>query len=319
MIKTRAFSVGLLLAVWLAGCGGGERQADWQTTGRPIAPGETSDEVTITIGDVDPDTPTNRMLRIRPLADYISRELGLPARNVRVEIARSLDEVAAMMLDGRVDVFMDSSYPSLIVRRVAGSEVVLESLVNGERTYQTLIVAAADSGVDELDGLVGKSVALQETYSTSGFLLPAAMLLEKGFELDHLSGPDKAPGPDKIGFFFSGDEENTFALIREGEALAGALSSQDYQQLPDEAKREFVILARSALVPRKLASVRDGFDPSLLERLIEALLAIDEEDREHMMRENGWNWEFARLDDQSRSGVALIEEMIDATASLDLR
>lgn len=114
---------------------------------------------------------------------------------------------------------------------------------------------------------------------------------------------------------FSGDEENTLIMIRNGTVSAGALSSEDYDQLSPELQSEFVILAETITVPRKFASIRQGFDPVLLKQLHQVLLAISDEDRTRMLSENGWSWKFIPLDEQSQVGIRNITEMIKHTES----
>jgi len=271
---------------------------------------------TITLGDIDPDTPTRRHQRIRPLADYIADKLNWDRSRVKVRIAQSIDEISIMLIEGRVDVFLDSSYPSLLVRRGTGSRVILESLVKGERQYHTLIITRAGSEVNTLGDLVGSTLALQERYSTSGYLLPAAHLTGEGYELEFLSGATSLPAPDHIGFFFSGDEENTLAMIRKGIIDVGALSSQDYEQLAEEVKQEFIVLAMTPRVPRKLASTRPGLDEGLSIQLVKILLEITDIDRSIMAENGGWNWEFISLDQLSETGIAEMEYMMEQTKTL---
>ena len=221
-----------------------------------------------------------------------------------------------MLKDGRVDMFIDSIYPSMLVQHAAKSDFVLESLVDGNRAYEGLIVAAKDGGMVSLSDLDGLTLALQERYSTSGFLLPAALLVEEGFELKLVSDYRERLLAGKVGFFFSGDEENTLAMIRKGGIPAGALSSEDYDQLPGQVKDEIVVLATSIAVPRKLVSVRSGLDESLSAQVIEILLAIDDADRKKMASNNSWNWEFVDLDEQSHAGILAVNEMIVKIAAV---
>ncbi len=319
MINKGCFLLAAFCALALiTGCERSTTEKEWRTSGEKVQREADGDITTVTLGDIDPDTPTSRMRRIRPLADHLADELGWDRSRVKVLIARSIEEISDMMADGRVDVFMDSSLPTLLVRRAAGTTVILESLVNGQRSYHSLIIASANSGVEELADLEGSTIALQERYSTSGYLLPASILIESGLEVVYTAGVGQNPPDGQIGFFFSGDEENTLAMIRKGMITAGALSSQDYEQLPDEVRGELAVLKKSPNVPRKLVSVRSGFDEALKSRLIDIMLTINDEDREEMVRKNGWNWEFSALDEKSHTGIDAVEDMITRTASVVL-
>ncbi|MDA0978470.1 MAG: PhnD/SsuA/transferrin family substrate-binding protein, partial [Proteobacteria bacterium] len=266
-----------------------------------------------TLIDVDPDTPTSRVSKIRPLADHIAKGLNWEPSRVRIFIARSIEAVADMMLNEQADLLVDSTYPTLLVQQRARSHIILQSPVDGQRTYSSLIVVPANEQLRTLDDLRGRMIALQEEYSTSGYLVPAALLTEAGFRLQRVLTPDDV-AEDAIGFQFSGDEENTLAMLRDGLVVAGAISSQDYEQLPAEVQNEFRVIARSRAVPRKLASIRDGFDAKLLDRLTRILIDIDDHDRATMVNAGGWNWEFVELDQRSLDDLAEIGEMMSRIA-----
>ena len=171
-----------LFGFQLAGCERSNEEPQWRNKTEPVPSHDQSDLLTLTLGDIDPDTPTNRLRKIRPLADHIAGSLEWDTSRVKVRIARSIEEMSTMLKDGRVDMFIDSIYPSMLVQHAAKSDFVLESLVDGNRAYEGLIVAAKDGGMVSLSDLDGLTLALQERYSTSGFLLPAALLVEEGFE-----------------------------------------------------------------------------------------------------------------------------------------
>ncbi len=298
------------LVLIIAGCDNPSKDTAWKSSGEVTLHEQAPPETTLTIGDIDPDTPINRIRKIRPLADHLAKELGWDKTNVKIRIARNIDELVTLLQKGEVDLFIDSSYPSVLVSNASGSDIFLESLVDGARTYQSVFISLASSNVRELEHLGGSTIALQEEYSTSGHLLPSALLRKYGYKLEPVDNPQENLEVNTIGFMYSSDEENTLSMLRKGTVLAGALSSQDYAQLPDQVMKEFVVLAESPAVPRKLASFREGMDVAFCQRLIEILLAIDDTDRQKMTRNNGWNWEFARLDEQSHKGIESIREMI---------
>lgn len=301
----------LLFLVILSACSETARLGDWMSAGAQRE-AEEALEPFITIGDIEPDSPTDRMLKLRPLADHIANSMGWERGRVQVRIARSVPEITAMMNDGLIDIYIDSSYPVLLVGLGSGSEVLLESPVDGSRTYNSVIIASVDSDVRQVSDLVGKIVGLQEFYSTSGYLLPAAELIGEGFQLEYTAGRT-APATDRIGFFFSGDEENSLSMLQQGVIDAGAMSGLDWSRLPEEIKNEFVVITTTVSVPRKMLSVRSGFDAELIEPLSEALFKITDEQRRQMFADTGWSWAFLPLDEQSRVGIERTRRMISMT------
>jgi len=304
------------LVFFLTACGGEQENDSWKSSGTERTQIPHSTEITITLSDVDPDSPTDRMRKIRPLADFLADGLGWDHSRVNIRIAKSVEEISLMLKDGRVDLFIDSSYPNLLARRASNSEIILEALVNGERQYHTVILTSKSRGLKKLENLVNHKLALQERYSTSGYLLPAALIVERGLPLSYMPVQDTMPPQSTVGYFFSGDEENTIAMIRNDKVAAGAISSTDYEHLPELLKKELIVVAKTRAVPRKLATLRKDFDPTLKQELIKILLTITDEDRKRMLLESGWNWEFVALDAQSQSGILAMDKMIDDISHL---
>jgi phosphonate transport system substrate-binding protein len=299
------------------GCSKSDAGEGWRTTEDNVATVVQSQGSILTIGDIDPDTPVQRMNQIRPLANYLARSLGWEDTNrVRIRIARSVDEMALMIQDGKVDIFMDSVYPTLAVRRTTGTHVIAESIIGGERSYHTLLIAGRTTGLNELSDLVGHTIALQDRNSTSGYMLPAGLLLTSGFSIVQMTGPSQSPPSGQIGYFFSGDEENTLSMIRNGVIGAGAVSVLDYEILPPEIREELVVLGRSSEVPRKLTSVASTMSEEQIARITAILLAITEADLERMAQDQGqyvrpWKWHFRASNESTDIEIAKFETLMD--------
>ncbi len=187
---------------------------------------------------------------------------------------------------------------------------MLLSRILGERTYDAKIIAMKTPPLNSVDQLKGQTIAFQERYSTSGYLLPAVLLLNSGINLQALAGPAVKPAVDRVGFIFSGDEENTLALLRKRIVAAGAISSPDFESLDPVVRDELHVLAVTQRAPRKLVSLRPGFDTLPRRDLLQLLLQIDEVDRAYMQA-RGWDWDFETLDTSLVADMNTIEEMMD--------
>lgn len=303
--------------LFVVGCSKSDVGEGWRTTEDQTAIVAQSQESILTIGDIDPDTPVHRMNQIRPLANYLARSLGWQDTNrVRIRIARSVDEMALMIQDGRVDIFMDSIYPTLAVRRTTGTHVIAESIIGGEHSYHTLLIAGRTTGLNDLSDLVGHTIALQDRNSTSGYVLPAGLLLTSGFSIAQMTGPAQSPPSGQIGYFFSGDEENTLSMIRNGVIEAGAISVLDYELLPPEIREELVILGRSPEVPRKLTSVASTMSEEQVARITAILLAITDADLDRMTQDQSqyvtpWKWHFRASNQDTDLEIAKFESLME--------
>ncbi len=307
--------VGVLLTVGaLSSCG----PADPIEPLPEVARKATAEGRVFRIGDVDPDTPARRTRRLQPLADYLAEQLAdLGFARGGVVIARDLREMGRFMSDGRVDLYVDSTFPTLMVQRFSGSRILLHRWAQGSATYWSLFVTASESGISSLEQLRGSVLALQESYSTSGFVLPAGTLIERGFELSEVGGPEDVLKPDAVNYFFSRDEENTIELVITGKAPAGAISNQEYEQLPEPVRDQLRVIGRTVSVPRQLVSTRVDLEPQVVDRVSKALLGLTPPDGEPVALEagaQGWTWKFQKITPATAEGIARLAKLVELLA-----
>ena len=223
----------------------------------------------ITLGDIS-DEPARKIRRFKPLANYRARHLQeYGISEGRVLIARDMEGMARFLKNGQVDLYFDSPLPTLRVQRSSGSEIILRRWKGGAPTYWSVYIARRDSGIARIEDFAGKVVAFEEPYSTSGFILPAGTLVQRGFTLTEVTSHTAPVAPDEVGYLFSRDEENTVEMVLRGVVAGGGLSNQDYEELPQELKDQFIAFDRTVTVPRQLVSVRAGLPPFLISKVRE--------------------------------------------------
>ena len=176
--------------------------------------------------------------------------------------------------------FFDSAFPAVAVQDLTGSEIILRRWKGGIEKNWSTYVALRDGAdaVDSMEDLGGKVVAFEEPRSTSGFVLPAGTLLQRGFKLRQVEGPDATVAADEIGYMFSGDEENTFELILEGTVAGGGVSNEDFEELPADMKEKLAIFDETMSVPRQVVSVRPGLDRRIVNKVRQLLISLDQTD-----------------------------------------
>ena len=177
----------------------------------------------LTLGDIDPDTPALKVERIAPLARYLAPELAaVGVSDVSIRIAPSVDRMIEMLKGGEVDVYLDSLYPTLKVRQLSGSRVILATWVRKQREYHSIFVVRRDGPRPETLGPEGsRESPFEEAHSTSGFFLPALHLRRGGHVVEELASADAKPEAGAIGYVFSGDAENTVERVLRGSVDAG--------------------------------------------------------------------------------------------------
>ena len=278
-------------------------------------PSRVSDRI-IVIGDIDAYEPLKKVRRFRPLADYLTENLTeFGIGRGEVVIAKDIPEMAHYLDQGKIDFFFDSGFPTLAVRRLSGSQVILRRWKGGSSDYWGTYLVRRDSGINSPEGLVGKVVAFEELYSTTGFILPAGTLIKKGFKLREVSGPDEDVSPNEIGYFFSRDEENTIELVLDGQVAAGGIANLDYTELPAELMNQLRVFDQTLKVPRQLVSARPGLDPALISKVEELLIGLKETERGRQILEGLKSTSmFDRLPAESQTALGQLEELMQLVA-----
>jgi phosphonate transport system substrate-binding protein len=164
-----------------------------------------------------------------------------------------------------------------LISDASGAQPFLRRWRYGVETYYTVIFTSVDSGITSLDDLPGHIIALDNQFSTSGYLLPAVHLIEHEFSLSGKESYEEPVADDEVGFVFSYDDENTLQWVLNGSVSAGATDDYNFEvAFPPEAREQLISLAITESVPRQVAVARPGIDPELLETVKQILITAHE-------------------------------------------
>ena len=214
-----------------------------------------------------------------------------------------------------MDVYFDSSFPTLSVQELSGSEIILRRWKGNDPIYWSTYVALSGNGISGIEDFNGKVLAFEEPHSTSGFVLPAGTLIQRGFTLRELDSPEANVGLDAIGYVFVQDEKNTFESLLQGVVAAGGVSNQDYDELPDELKQQIMSLDRTVTVPRQLVSVRPGLEPGLVSKLSELLIGLEDTvEGQELLLSLKKTKRFDALPEESRAVLTELKVLMDLVA-----
>ena len=119
-----------------------------------------------------------------------------------------------------------------------------------------------------------RAVAFDDPQSSSGHLLPRAMLLERGYRLMEVSDPAAPVPPDAIGFVFSMDDVNTMFWVDHGKVAAGVTSLDFLQLYQKKRKDNLVVIERSISIPRQVVAHRRGLDRAVVAELERVLIQM---------------------------------------------
>jgi phosphonate transport system substrate-binding protein len=235
-----------------------------------------SEETTIVLGDVS-DEPIKKIKRFQPLADYLGENLGEQGINTgEVAIVPDLDSMIAAMKAGEIDLYFDSLYPATVVSEGSGAEPILRRWKDGVAEYNTVFFTRVDSNINQLEDLSGKHLALEEKFSTSGYLLPVSYLLQSNLNPVEKSAITSPVAANEIGYVFTRDDENTIQWVVSGRIEAGAIDNQSFAKIPEETRSQLRIFAETAKIPRQLVLIAPDITPEQREEIKKLLIALDQ-------------------------------------------
>ena len=254
------------------------------------------------------DDPKAHYEAMRPLLDYVvprMRSVGIRAG--RILMARDAQQMLSYLRRHRVDWLTETPAMAVAYRERAGAKVLVATERGGGKNYHTVFFVRRDSGIESIDDLAGRSIAFQNSYSTSSYIVPAAVLLEAGLRLDLLLSPMDRPQANSVGYVFARSEANISTWVHKRLVDAGAFANLDWNdlsRLPQSFRDDLKVIHETESFPRAVEVVRPGMDPRVEARLREVLLeaAQDPEASEALLHFFGTN-RFIPLDAEAEAAL----------------
>ncbi len=176
---------------------------------------------------------------------------------VRFELrtAKTADEAIRMATSAGTDAALLTIFEYLFARRLWKVEAALQVVrADGKRSYHGEVVTLRQGGAKTLQGLQGKKIAYADRYSTTGFLLAAKLLNDKGV---------------KVSPVFKGSHEAALNALRKGEVAAAASYAGAIRDMP-----ELQVVAETGSVSNEPVFVRADLPAKRREALTQALVTV---------------------------------------------
>ena len=177
--------------------------------------------------------------------------------------AYAYGEVADALTSGTADVAEVAPYTYVLLEARGLSIVPLcTTVAHGTTTYGSYLVVASGSPIERLDQIKGKRLGFVDPLSTSGYLLPAAFLRDRGIDLS-----------TDVTASFLGSHEAAVAAIIAGTVDVAAISS-DLTIGRAGLSGPLRVLAKVGRVPYDVIVARQDLDPQVLTVVQAALLRM---------------------------------------------
>jgi len=207
---------------------------------------------------------SNAVIMVRkwqPLADYLAKELDMP---VELVFRSSYREVVTALSKGEMDVCLTGAFVYVLTRQETDIRPLVQRKKYGNYLYHSILVVRKDSGIRSLKDLLGKTFAFTDKESTTGYLLPVAMMRQKG-----ISDPEEYFSE----VIYTGNHDSALLAVYTRSA-EGAAMATTYLRSENPKMKELKIIWKSQPVPMGPFRVRKGLDKEFAERIKKAFLKI---------------------------------------------
>jgi len=266
---------------------------------------------TLVLGDIS-DEPAETIRGTQPLADYLATELeDMGISEGTVKVAPDLDTMIQWMQNDEVDLYFDSPYPVLVISNETGATPILRRFRFGVPEYHSVFFVPKDSKMDNLEDLMGQMVAFEESFSTSGYMLPLSFLIENKMNPVQKSAPENDVADDEVGYVFSTADDTTVQWVISGIVHVGVVDNVTFSRLPEETQAELKIIAATEDVPRQMVLVREGMEADMVEAIRKTLLAMDESEQGQVALEAFQTTEFAEFSEGADAALARMRTLYE--------
>jgi phosphonate transport system substrate-binding protein len=234
------------------------------------------------VGFVPAEDAQQVMQNAQPIVDILQKELGM---EIQPFVAADYTGVVEALRVNKLDVAFLTPASYVLAKNEANVKVVLKSERKGIASYYATIITRADSGIQKLDDLRGKTFAFGDALSTTGNIFPRKMFKERGID----------PVRDFKQILYSGGHDATVLAVLNGKVDAGATyanspDSDDtawmrYLKDPEDMKKIRAI-AFSEPIPADNLVISGNLDEAIAKRVEEIFLQLSRDPKgKQMMRD----------------------------------
>jgi len=211
----------------------------------------------------------------KPFVDYLATQLrDQGITKVEFVPKTSVSDVAKLLREGKVDIYIDSIFPVFVADRLSDSQLMADRWKEGVEKYHTAIFVKKASPIKTVADLKGKMIAFDSNTSTVGYFLPKAELAKAGYKLTEKKTATDAVAADEIGYVFV--HANVFDDVENGVTPVGAESEQEIRDhFGATFDQNYRIITTSPDVLRFAVTSRKGLDSKLRTAIKAALLGMD--------------------------------------------
>ncbi len=218
----------------------------------------------------DDNRKKGRDIFMKDMTEYI----GIP---VDVIICDDYNAVIETMRNEKVHIAQFGPFSYIIASERSNAQAVCVTAKSMESAYyNSYLITHADSGIEKVEDIRGKTMSFVDPASTSGNLVPRTMIVNSlGVS------PEDIDGNVFASVQFAGNHQNSFIAAANRSVDVSAVSSSTYKKsiekgLADE--KDIRILVKSDNIPSSPIAVYGGLPDDLKEKIIDFFHTYDNDE-----------------------------------------
>jgi phosphonate transport system substrate-binding protein len=217
-------------------------------------------------------TPSQSPVALQETGDefgaVLSKLLKMP---VKVYVASDYAAVIEALRSRNADLAFLHTVGYVLAKQEAKATLLVKDIWYGKTSYTSRIYVRKDSELKSLSDLRGKTIAFVDPTSSSGYIYPMVMLIQKGLVKNR----------DPKTFFkealYAGSHDAALlALLSQKVDAAASFDYAREQYLKDKGQMEALTwVAETPPIPEAGIAARQGLDPALTRRIFDALMTLN--------------------------------------------
>lgn len=223
-------------------------------------------EKTFRLGIIPSENGQETLKQFSPLVAYLEESM-----KVKVEpyVATDYNAVVEAMRAKHIDAAMFGPFSYIMASERANAEVcVVRVGESGMPTYNSYFITYKGSGINTLKDLKGKKLAYSDPGSTSGYLIPAKVLLDNGMSTQDFSS-----------VIYSNGHDASLLAVKNKQVDAAPIDEMTYNRAIKKGvitKEEVPIFYTCPPIPQSPFAVVKDIDPELKRTFVEAMTKVHE-------------------------------------------
>ena len=282
-MKVKRMTAALLMAAMtcgvLTGCSQDSKEGEQKTVSGGNGAEQTADYgVEEVVMVLIPGEDTEKSVQLRDdMAEEMSKAIGIP---LTTYLATDYSAAVEAMRTGHAQLALLGPFSYVTARERSGAECLVTTATNGEIGYYSHIITSADSDIDSVKDLEGKTFAFVDPESASGNVAPSDEILNEIGD-DDLSFDDlHTDGKFFKSAMYAGNHAASLQAVVQGNVDAAAVSSSTYQNQLEEGnfnEEDVKIIHTSPLIPGSPIAVQKDLPQELKDKVRDFLLDYSEE------------------------------------------